>query len=256
MDEQTMTLPTETAGRPKRPRAGRKTPGANRRVNKPSAPESRAETVTPDSTPAPRYPAARPRSAQPVTPAPEADRAEGGPSPRPPLTRAEGLRILVERANTGSASALAALRELLTKCPELWQIVGNLSRQAEFAWCDMISGGDHLVTEMAKRHLGNLKTQLAGTSPTPVERLLVDLIGVTWLGLQYSEMALAKPGTCSAAEGNYRLRRAESCQRRHLAALRTLATLRALVPVGLAPAVSSEATSTAPTLLAEDRQIE
>lgn len=255
MDDRTMTLPAETAERPKRPRAGRKAPRTSRPASKPTTSESQADPVKSAPTPAPRYTAARPRPIQPVTPAPGADRAEGGPSPRPPLTRAEGLRILVERANGGSASALAALRELLTKCPEIWQSVGDLSRQAEFAWSDLISGGDRLVTEAAKCHLEDLKARLAGASPTPVERLLIDLVGVTWLGVQYSEMALATPGTCSAAEGNYRLRRAESCQRRHLAALRTLATLRALVPAGLSPA-PPETASTAPTLLVEDRHIE
>lgn len=49
----------------------------------------------------------------------------------------------------------------------------------------------------------------------------------TWLAAQEGEQAAAESGG-SLAQARYRLTRAESAQRRHLRAVRTLAMVRAL----------------------------
>jgi hypothetical protein len=62
------------------------------------------------------------------------------------------------------------------------------------------------------------------------------LVGVAWLGVHLAEIQAASPAGASLGQAAFRLKRAESSQKRLLAATKTLATLRALVPQGLVPA--------------------
>ncbi len=151
------------------------------------------------------------------------------------LTRAQAIRELADRANRGSAQALANLRRLLDDCPEVWEHVGDLARHAEAAWLDLVAGEDHLMRESVKRQLEKMKDDLAGLRPTLMEELLVNQVVTCHLAVQHAEMSLAAPGSTSPAQTAIRLRRSESAQRRYLSALKTLARLRATVPEGMAP---------------------
>jgi hypothetical protein len=151
------------------------------------------------------------------------------------VTPAQAIRELADRAHRGSEQALAHLRRLLDNCPEIWEQVGDLARHAELAWLDLLAGEDRLMHEAVKRQILKVKGDLLGTHPTPMERLLVDQAVACYLAVQHAEMALAAPGSTSPAQAAIRLRRAESSQKRYLAALKTLARLRATVPQGLAP---------------------
>jgi hypothetical protein len=98
----------------------------------------------------------------------------------------------------------------------------------------LLTGGSPLAAESIKRRLTALRNKLAGPHPTPTEELLVGLVAVTHLAHHQAELAAASSGG-SLEQANFRLRRAESTQRRHLQAVRMLAALRALLPGGLAP---------------------
>jgi hypothetical protein len=182
--------------------------------------------VGPSSTP----------SSTPATPGDAAPADSPEPSrPKVPLTRAQAIRELADRANRGSEEALARLRRLLDDCPEIWDQVGDLARHAELAWLDLVAGADHLMLESIKRHIARMKDDLLGPHPTVMERLLVDQAVACYLSVRHAELALAAPGSCSPAQAAMRLRRAESAQRGYLATLKTLARLRATVPQGMAP---------------------
>lgn len=159
---------------------------------------------------------------------------EPAPAPKKPPTAAEALKELTRRANDGSESALDALRQLLDRTPELWRTAGDIGSIAERAWISTLSAGDKLMEESIRRRLAELKAQLAGTTATPMEALLIDLIGVTWLAAQDGEISAATSGG-SIQQAAHRLRRAESSQRRFAGAVRTLAVLRSLLPGGLRP---------------------
>jgi hypothetical protein len=151
----------------------------------------------------------------------------GAPAGQPTLTRSEALEVLVGRANQGSPTALACLRQLLERCPEVWQEVGNLTRHAELAWTRLIGGDNKLVLEAVKRHVARMKGDLAGPAPTPVEQLLIEQVTLSWLASRFAEISAAAPGTSSLGEAKVRFKRVESAQRRHLASLKTLTELRA-----------------------------
>jgi hypothetical protein len=56
-----------------------------------------------------------------------------------------------------------------------------------------------------------------------------------WLGLSHAQVCSAASGALTPAQARYHLQRAESAQKKRLAAVRTLTTLKALVPRGLLP---------------------
>ena len=122
--------------------------------------------------------------------------------------------------------------------PHIWQRAGDLTAVAERGWIELIAGQDVFRTESVKRRLAELKDQLKGPCPTALEALLVDLVGVAWLGVNHAEIQAASPAGGSLDQAAFKLRRAESSQKRLLAATKTLATLRALAPQGLLPAHS------------------
>jgi hypothetical protein len=146
------------------------------------------------------------------------------------------FKEVVARANEGERLAIDRLRKFLDLNPFIWQRAGDLTAVAERAWVELIAGEDQFRTESVKWRLAQLKDELKGPHPTALEALLVDLVGVAWLGTQHAEIQAASPAGASLDQAAFRLKRAESTQRRLLAATKTLATLRALVPAGLVPA--------------------
>jgi hypothetical protein len=146
------------------------------------------------------------------------------------------LKALTEKANAGDEQALRGLRNFLDRHPETWQVVGDLSRAAEAAWLKLLAGDNTLARESVTRRLMAMKNKLAGPHPTPTEELLVNLVAVTHLAHHQAELSAASSPGGSLEQAGFRLKRAESTQRRYERALKLLATLRALLPSGLAPA--------------------
>jgi hypothetical protein len=154
------------------------------------------------------------------------------PPPAVPITRSQALAELVRRAGEGNETCLAGLRQILDKDPELWRAAGDVSALAERMWIDLVANGNKLAEESIPRNLRELKVQLAGPSPTPLERLLMDYVGVTWLAAQHGEIGAAQVGG-SLDQAKLRLRRAESAQKRFTGAVKTFALIRALAPKGM-----------------------
>ena len=169
----------------------------------------------------------------------EPDRGRAAPSGKaaeaPPDYR-QLFKELVARANQGERVAVDRLKAFLELNPHIWSRAGDLTAVAERGWIELIAGQDVFRTESVKRRLAELKEQLKGPSPTPLEAILVDLIGAAWLGVQHAEIQAASPAGASLDQAAFKLRRAESSQKRLLSATKTLVTLRALVPQGLLPA--------------------
>jgi hypothetical protein len=159
--------------------------------------------------------------------APGAAPAQLGDDPR--------FRRLVALANGGDREALIELRKFLDGRPDVWRAAGDVAAVAEMAWTQLLAGGSALYMEAIKRSVAALKGALAGPAPTSLEALLIDQVAVCWLASKYAEVGAADPSERSLAQAAMRLKRVESAQRRLLAAARALATLRALLPSGLAP---------------------
>jgi hypothetical protein len=80
-----------------------------------------------------------------------------------------------------------------------------------------------------------LKAELAGESPSPLERLLASRVALTWLEVNYLDILVAQ----AAGAGEARLRalqgQQDSASRRHLASVRQLAVVRRLLRPARSP---------------------
>jgi hypothetical protein len=151
------------------------------------------------------------------------------PPPSPTLTQAQAFDEIVKRANAGNDACLAGMRQVLDSKPEIWQKIGNVGTLAEEAWINLVAGDNKLVEESVRRRLNKLTIDLAGDKATPLERLVVGHVGVTWLAASRAEAEAAEPAD-NLPRAAFRLKQAESAQRRFAGAARTLATIRALLP--------------------------
>ncbi len=155
----------------------------------------------------------------------------------PEVPWATDVRQLLDRAGRGDQTCLPALRQLLDTRPDIWRTLGDLARHAELSLLRLVAGANLLAHETTQRRLQELKAELAGPVPTPLERLLVDRIGVCWLMVHGLDLELARmdKGQAAGPLGVSVQRRLDSAQKRYLAALKQLALVRKLLPPRLVP---------------------
>lgn len=139
---------------------------------------------------------------------------------------------LVARAEIGDREAL---RQAITLCeadPILWPTANILQHTAERSVLDATVGTDRQLYSRAavERHMADLRREIAGAYPTPLERLLVDQVVLCWLQALFAVVSLAQRQQTGYShwQGEYDQRRAERTQRQYLRAIKTLATVRRL----------------------------
>jgi hypothetical protein len=92
--------------------------------------------------------------------------------------------------------------------------------------------GNEQSKEGLKAELDELTAELAGPTPTPIERVLAETAAISWFALRLHEAQFAG---CATSEGGLTIRQSEHQQRRidhaHrrlISTIRTLATVRRL----------------------------
>jgi hypothetical protein len=153
--------------------------------------------------------------------------ATADPPSKPVPTDTKEVQQLIERAQRGDEKTLPVLRELL-KQPYLVEVCGNLAAHAEHALIGKFSGNNLAVSEGLRRKLDSLRAELAGPTPTPLERLLVERVVACWLHLHHLEAVYAGKESMALELGAYYQRSISSAQKRYLAAIKTLALVRKL----------------------------
>ncbi len=146
------------------------------------------------------------------------------------------LEAAVAKANAGDQRALSWLREFLDENPQVWRHAGNLARVAEQAWISLIANGDKLAEESIRRQLHEMQKTLRGGEAGLLETLLCDQVVATWLEMKYGEATAAEPEGMSVGQATLMLKRLESAQRRHLAAIKSLTQTRQLLQDQARPA--------------------
>jgi hypothetical protein len=142
-------------------------------------------------------------------------------------TDAKEVQKLIKRAQQGDEKTLPMLQELL-KETYLVELCGNIAAHAEQALLRRYSGKDLAVNEGLRRKLDSLRAELAGPTPTPLERLLVERIVTCWLHLHHLEAVYANKESMTLDLGTYYQRSLSSAQKRYLSAIKTLAVVRKL----------------------------
>jgi hypothetical protein len=103
------------------------------------------------------------------------------------------------------------------------------------SWAELLGGDDPLSVEAVRRKAEQFRAELEGDNPTPLERLLAGQVISGWLEMSHAQIKLADPGGSTLGQAGFNLRRAEQAHKRYLAAVKTLATVRQLLPRGLLP---------------------
>jgi len=143
----------------------------------------------------------------------------------------EDLIELVERAGRGDETTLPALRELLDFEPELVSAWGDLARKAERELLEVRAGNNLRTKEAVQRKLRAMETELAGLSPSPLEKLLVERVAACWLQLHWAEVIYAQNlGSLTMTQSEYHQRCLDRMHRRYLSSIKTLAQIRKLGP--------------------------
>ncbi|MHB8736756.1 MAG: hypothetical protein ACYC6M_15745 [Terriglobales bacterium] len=155
--------------------------------------------------------------------------------PTSELPTGDELASLLQRAQKGDQSVLPQLHQVLNASPDIWRHYGDMSLQAEGSLIKLAAGTDLLLSESLVRKVTALKSGLAGPSPSPLEQLLVERITACWMQIQYYDTLVAQAGGASEARSKMLQRHQEAAHRRHLAAIKALATVRKLVTSPISP---------------------
>jgi hypothetical protein len=144
---------------------------------------------------------------------------------------------LVRRAQQGDRSVMPQLRQILDSDPSLWQRYGDLAKWAQAAWLQLAAPKDVLLYECLERKMEEMRAELSGPDPSPLEKLLVERVVACWLQCEYADILYAqnRDQPSSMAIRKELMSRQESAQRRYLASLKQLATVRKLLKPGLSP---------------------
>ena len=82
----------------------------------------------------------------------------------------DGLAQLLKRAEAGDRSVLPQLQRALDSNAALWRGYGDLAAHAEASLAMLAAGPNLLLAESLKRKLAELKAELGGASPSPLEK--------------------------------------------------------------------------------------
>lgn len=163
----------------------------------------------------------------------------GQQQPPGPIAGLDEIRELLGRAAGGDPEAMPQLRAVLDRRPELWRKLGDLAAHAELAWVGEVAGPNPALAEVLTRKVAELKRELGGPTPSPLERLLVDRVAACWLQIHHADLAAARP-VDATAEGRERLRKRQAAaEGRYAGAIEALARLRRLLPAGEMPSPGS-----------------
>ncbi len=144
-----------------------------------------------------------------------------------PCTIAD-VRKLVERAQQGDQTAVATLRQHLPASDIIALGQGDLSQRLEQRLIRRVAGDNALYRAALEEQLREMRTSLAGPSPTPLENLLIDRIVLTWLHLHTAEYAYHTAERMAIVQADFSERSISQCNRRHLDAVKALAQVRKL----------------------------
>jgi hypothetical protein len=149
----------------------------------------------------------------------------------PKIPEGDELRDLLRRAAEGDESTLPVVREYL-KRPGALEYYSDMGRAAQRTLLKAFTGKDLLHREALLLRYQSLREELAGPTPTPLERLLAERIVACQVHLDYLELNYA----AQKEKGNVTDMKTyllyEGCinraHQRTLAAVRTLALVRRL----------------------------
>ncbi len=146
------------------------------------------------------------------------------------LEVAKELKALMVRAHEGDEGALPRLREVLREAPSLARRLMDPAKIAELAAVGLYATEDDLLAQEAMPLvLKQMRSELEGADPTPLERMLVERVVATWLQVQSYETHYSQNARkMTMAQSEHHQKRIDRAHNRHLSAVRALAQVRKL----------------------------
>ena len=142
------------------------------------------------------------------------------------------LDLLVDQSTKGDGEALKQLQEATSKVGYYEYLIdqfGDLARHAEHTLISALAGDNLLQVKGLAKRLKDLKKELAGPEPSPLELILVDRICCCWLAAYHADMNESHFKGATFAQGEYYQRRHDRAHRRFLSACKALAQVRRLL---------------------------
>ncbi len=134
---------------------------------------------------------------------------------------------LLRKSQAGDRKALNELVERYGDRAQFWRAVGDLTRSVENRILDGYAGDNLLIKESVGRRLAEMRVELMGLEPSPLEVMLVERIVACWLRLHVAESAAVRTGI-SFQQAEYDQKTLDRAHKRHLSAIKALATVRRL----------------------------
>ena len=102
----------------------------------------------------------------------------------------------------------------------------------------LATGNDLLARESVGRRLAELKGEVGGPSPQPLEKLLAEEVALCWLGVHVAELdvtALRRHAQAAGPQVRAAQQQLDRAHQRYVSAIRQLASLRRLPKPALSP---------------------
>lgn len=139
---------------------------------------------------------------------------------------------LIKKAETGDTKALAELQEMTPEQLDKHALLvhGDLARITEHMLIEKSTNNNLVFTEGVKGQVKRLKEELEGSSPSPLERLLIERVVCCWIMINYADTihALMETGRAWKAD-EYFQKLQDRAQKRFLQACKALAQVRKLL---------------------------
>ena len=138
------------------------------------------------------------------------------------------LKTLLKQAEQGDTTVLPALRAYMDPTPGYWEQRGDMAHAMQVAVIQQAAGKNLMVQESLARQGKALTQELAGPTPSPRERVLVERIVLCWLHLHCAAATSVMRKELSIRQAEFHQARISQAQARSRAAIRTLARVRRL----------------------------
>jgi hypothetical protein len=140
------------------------------------------------------------------------------------------LKGYIEAAHNGNEEAIAHMEQALELIPSIARKWGNLNLMVERGFIERTATNDPVVQKSVKVTLENMREELAGPNPSPLELLGAERVASCWLQLHYAELIYNQElPNLSLEQDAYHQKRLDRLHRRYLSAMRSLAQVRKLL---------------------------
>ena len=136
---------------------------------------------------------------------------------------------LVAKMNQGDTAATESVGTMLDNHPEIWRQAGDLAKISEFTQIKAIAQKNKLGVGLFTRYSDALKKEIAGSAPTPLERLAAERVVQTWMQVEHVDMVCAD-ADMPLSQLRFWTSRQDAAHRRFITAVKSLTMVRTLLP--------------------------